>query len=81
MTTFRYITIILMSLVSHSIYAADNMFNIKTAPVSALIGITNIELDIAVSEHITVGPSYSAFNFDHSDVDYDADVFGVRMNY
>ena len=65
----------------NTVNASDNMFNIKTAPVSALIGISNLELDIAVSEHFTLGPSYTGFNFEHSDVDYDADAFGVRANY
>lgn len=65
----------------NAVNASDNMFNIKTAPVSGLIGIANVELDIAVSEHFTVGPSYTGFNFEHSDVDYDADAFGVRANY
>lgn len=56
-------------------------FNVKTAPVSALIGITNVELDIAMSEHFTLGPMYAGFNFDHSDVNYDANALGVRVNY
>lgn len=65
----------------NTVNASDNMFNIKTAPVSAMFGIWNVELDIAVSEHFTLGPSYTGFNFEHSDVDYDADAFGVRANY
>lgn len=62
-------------------HAQDYMFNIKTAPISDLIGIVNVEMDIAVSEHFTVGPSYLGFNYEHSDVDYDANSFGVRGNY
>jgi len=62
-------------------HAEDSRFNIKTAPVSALIGITNVELDIAVSDHFTAGPLYAGFNFEHSNVDYDADAFGFRINY
>lgn len=65
----------------NNVNASDSIFNIKTAPVSALIGISNVELDIAVDEHFTVGPLYAGFNFEHSDVDYDADAFGLRVNY
>ena len=64
-----------------TVSAKENMFNIKTAPISDLIGIVNVEMDIAVSEHYTLGPSYLGFNYEHSDVDYDADSFGVRGNY
>lgn len=58
-----------------------NRFNLKVAPISALVGITNVELDVVLNEHYTIGPSYAGFDFDHSDVDYDADAFGVRVNY
>lgn len=66
---------------THAANAGDGIFNIKTAPVSALIGITNVELDIAVSDQFTVGPLYAGFNVEYSGVDYDADVFGARVNY
>lgn len=61
--------------------AGDYSYNLKTAPVSNLIGIVNVELDIAVSEHYTLGPSYLGFNYDRSDVNYDSDAFGIRANY
>lgn len=61
--------------------ANNNKFNLKTAPISALIGITNLELDIAVSEQFTLGPSYTEFDFEHADVNYDANAFGIRANY
>lgn len=61
--------------------ASDYAYNLKTAPISDLIGIVNVELDIAVSEHYTLGPSYLGFNYDHSDVNYDSDAFGIRANY
>ena len=62
-------------------HANDYSYNLKTAPVSDLIGIVNVELDIAVSEHFTLGPSYLGFNYEHSEVDYDSDAFGIRANY
>lgn len=64
-----------------SINTAQAEFNIKTSPLSAAIGISNVELDIKVSEHFTVGPSYSGFNYEHSDVNFGSNAYGVRANY
>jgi len=62
-------------------YAGDRTFNIRTAPVSDLIGIVNLEGDIAVSKRITLGPSYTGFNYKYKEIRFDSDAYGLRANY
>lgn len=78
--TYRFVLFISIFIFSPGSYASD-LFNIKTAPITDIIGISNIEVDIKVSEHFTLGPSYSGFNYEFSDVDLDGNFFGVRANY
>ena len=62
-------------------YAAKGDFNLKTAPISDFIGIANIEAEYAFSDKMTVGPSFSRFDLEVSDITYENTLYGVRFNY
>lgn len=80
MKSLRTISSLILILFSVTSFAGSTL-NIKTAPIYDAVGISNIEIDIKVSEKFTVGPSYSGFNYEHSNTDLDADFFGIRANY
>lgn len=63
-------------------------FNIHTNPITWLIGIYSIGVDVAVNNKLTLGGSYnhvdfSAMDLDENgqDIDANANGFGVRMQY
>lgn len=57
------------------------LLNIKTAPLSLLVGIRNIEVDVAVFDHWTLGGSYYDVSLEFDNNDYQISGWGVRSNY
>jgi len=61
--------------------SSSKLFNVKTAPISYLIGIRNVEVDVKLFDSWTVGPSYYDFKFTFDNNDYEINGWGLRGNY
>ena len=62
-------------------YAGQGDVNIRTAPVSDLIGIGNVEVDYAITHNFTVGPTLYRFNAEFANTNYENSLYGGRVSY
>ncbi len=62
-------------------HAGQGDFNIRTAPVSALIGIGNVEIDYAVTSKFAIGPTVYRYNVEISHTDFQNSLYGGRLSY
>ena len=72
---------IILLVISFDAAATGEKFNIRTAPVSDLIGIYNAELDYKISDSFTVGPTLHSFNYTRDNTKYSNLLLGGRVNY
>lgn len=62
-------------------YAGQGDVSVRTAPISDLIGIGNVEIDYAITRKFAVGPTVYRYNAEFSNTNYQNSLYGGRISY
>lgn len=66
---------------SSSSSSSEKSFNVQIDPLSMLIGWLNLSVMYKVSDRVTVGPTFTNWNFDFLGDKWKVNGFGARLNY
>lgn len=59
----------------------DHLWNIRTQPLSLVLGIINAQVDYAISDNITIGPNFSSGSMSLLNYNVSVSGFGIEANY